>query len=144
MHSLWPAAIVAAPALLVAAIFCADTLAAALARGFIWPVPKLTLAEAVIVRNAGEAASQIIAGADPNAPSPLGRASSRIGQRAILPLEAAVLTGETHLLELLVNHGARLDETALVQLRCRASRIGEDRVAEWIDARLGRHVECDQ
>jgi hypothetical protein len=143
-HRAWLGALVAAPALLVTTIFCVDTLGSALGRRVIWPVPALTLADAVIFRNAGEAASLIINGADPNAPSPLRRASSRFGRRSILPVEAAVLTGETHLLQLLVNYSARLDVKTTERLRCQADRLGEDQMREWLDARLGRAVSCDQ
>jgi hypothetical protein len=140
----WLAGCIAAPALLVCALFFADTIAGAVGARFLWPVPALTLADAVVLRNAGETAAQIINGADPNAPSPISRASSLFGRRALLPVDAAVITGETHMLQLLVDHGARLDEPTLMRLRCEAERIGEDRVARWIDARLTRPVTCDQ
>jgi hypothetical protein len=140
----WLGGFVAGPALLVAALFTVDALGGAVGRRFLWPVDALTLADAVLLRNAGEAAAQISHGADPNASSPIRRASPRFGRRSILPLEAAMMTGETHLLELLVNYGARPDEATLLRLRCEAERIGEDGVARWIDARLARRVRCDQ
>jgi hypothetical protein len=136
--------LVATPALLVAGFFFVDMLGSFAGRPLIWPATTLTLADAVILRNAGEAAAQILHGADPNAPSPVRRASAAFGRRSVLPVEAAVMTGETHLLELLADYGARLDEDTLVRLRCQAERIGEDRVAGWIDARLARRVACDQ
>ena len=139
----WLGGFVAAPALLVCALFFVDSVGAAFGRGFIWPEPALTLADAVILRNAGETAAQIINGADPNAPSQINRASALFGRRSILPLEAAVFTGETHLLQLLVDHGARLDDATLLRLRCEAERIGEERVAHWLDTRLARRATCD-
>lgn len=140
----WLGGLIAAPALLVAAIFCADTVRASMGYRFIWPAPALTLTDAVALRNAGEAAAQIVNGADPNAVSPISRAAFLVGRRSILPVEAAVMTGETHLLQLLVDYGARLDDATLLRLRCEADRLGENRVADWIDRRLARRVTCDQ
>jgi hypothetical protein len=142
--SAWIGRLIAAPALLASVLFLADTCAGLMGHGFIWPTPALTLADAVVLRNSGETAAQIINGADPNRPSPLRQASSLFGRRSILPLEAAVITGETHLLQLLVDYGAQLDEPTLARLRCEAERLGEDRVAGWIDRRLTRRVACDQ
>ena len=136
--------IIAAPALLVCVLFFADTLSGTIGRRFIWRPPALTLADAVVLRNSGEAAAQIAKGADPNAPSPIREASALFGRRSMIPVEAAVITGETHLLQLLVDYGARLDEPTLRRLRCEAERSGEDRVAGWIDRRLSRPVTCDQ
>ena len=137
-------AFIAVPALVVCALFFADTLAGVMEHRFIWPAPALTLADAVVLRNPGEAAAQIINGADPNTTSPIRQASSLFGRRSVLPVEAAVITGETHLLQLLVDYGARLDEPTWLRLRCEAERLGEDRVAGWIDQRLRRPVSCDQ
>jgi hypothetical protein len=140
----WLAGMVSMPALLVCALFFADTVAGMIGHRFMWPPPTLTLVDAVVLRDAGETAAQIINGADPNVPSSFSRASSLFGRRSVLPVEAAVITGETHLLELLVNYGARLDEPTLLRLRCEAERLGEDRVADWIEKRLARRVTCDQ
>ena len=140
----WLGGLIAAPALLVSALFFADTLAGMVGHRFVWSAPALTLADAVVLRNAGETAAHILNGADPNAPSPISRASHLFGRRSVLPVDAAVITGETHLLQLLNDYGARLDEATLLRLRCEAERLGEDRVARWIDARLARRVTCDQ
>jgi hypothetical protein len=81
---------------------------------------------------------------DPNAPSVLVDASPRRTPQRILPAEAAVLSGDTRLLDLLARHGARFDEPLLVQLYCQADRVGENEVRSWIEARLGRTADCGQ
>jgi hypothetical protein len=134
-------ALVPLPAIVVAALFFADTLAGG---RVLWPPARVTLADAIALRNAGEAAAQLMDGVDPNAPSVLVDASPRRTPQRILPAEAAVLSGDTRLLDLLARHGARFDEPLLVQLYCQADRVGENEVRSWIEARLGRTADCGQ
>lgn len=140
----WIAALVPLPALLVTALFCADTIGAMIGRRFFWPPTRMTLADALVLRNTGEVAFQLLSGVDPNEPSLLVQASRGREPTRMLPVEAAVLSGESYFLELLAGHGARLDDGILAHLRCQAERLGENQVRDWIDARLGRAVECDQ
>ena len=128
------------PAIVVTALFCVDALAGG---RLLWPSARVTLADAIALRNAGEAAAQLTSGVDPNAPSVLIDASPRRRPQRMLPAEAAVLSGDARLLDLLVRHGARLDEPLLVRLYCQADRIGEDEVRHWIQAKLGRMADCD-
>jgi hypothetical protein len=139
----WIVALVPLPVLIVTALFCVDTFAAGIWRRFLYPPSHLTLADALILRNTGEVVFQLLEGVDPNEPSLLVRTAPGGRPRRVLPLEAAVLTGEIEFLDLLASHGARMDDALLVRLRCQADRIGENRIVDWMDARLGRSVDCD-
>lgn len=138
------AAVVPLPAVIATSLFCADTVAAVVGRRFLLPPARLTLADAIALRNTGDVMFQILDGVDPNEPSLLVQASPLGRPRRVLPAEVAIFAGDEDLLALLIQHGLRLDDALLVRLRCEAERLGENGVADRIDARLGRKVDCGQ
>ena len=127
-------AVCAAIPALVAVGFCGAVLGAAVF-GYtptFWQGGPLTLAEAAALRDQGEVARLIEAGADPNAEYAL-RPDVLSVSRAT-PLEAAVLARRAEIVELLIHEGAAVDERTWHHLHCVAAEIGEDDVIDAIDA----------
>jgi hypothetical protein len=137
----WLLVLVPAPAVLVTAIFCADTFSGG---RLLWPASGVSFADAILLRNAGEVTHQLRNGVDPNAPSVLHDGSRYQRPRHVLPAEAAVRSGDARFLDLLTRHGARFDEPLLVRLYCEADRVGENDARSWVERRLGRPVDCNQ
>lgn len=131
----------AAPAVLAGCLLLADSIAGAAGLSVIWPRTSLTLPEALILRDAGEATAQLLAGADAEAPARV--AVGPRGTPAMLtPLEAAVRSGELDLVELVLNHGATLPAPTAARLACVAERVGEERIGAWLGERLGTTTPC--
>jgi hypothetical protein len=128
-----PAVCAAIPAL-VAVSFCGAVFGAAVlgSTPTFWEGGPLTLAEAAALRDQGEVARLIEAGADPNGEFAL-RPDVLSVSRAT-PLEAAVLARRAEIVELLMHEGAAVDERTWHHLRCVAAEIGEDDVIDAIDA----------
>ena len=137
----WVPALVAAPVVLVTAVFCGDTIVGG---HLLWPTSHVSLADAIVLRNAGEVANQLLNGADPNAPSLLQHGSRLARPQQVLPADAAVWSGEVRFLELLAVHGARFEQPLLVRLHCQADRAGEHEIRAWIEARLNGPADCDR
>lgn len=128
-----PAVCAAIPAL-VAVGFCGAVLGAAVF-GYtptFWQGGPLTLAEAAALRDQGEVARLIEAGADPNGEYPL-RPDVLAVSRAT-PLEAAVLARRPEIIQLLMREGAAVDERTWRHLHCVAAEIGQNDVIDAIDA----------
>ena len=128
-----PAVCAAVPAL-VAVGFCGAVLGAAMF-GYtpaFWQGGPLTLAEAAALRDQGEVARLIEAGADPNAEYAL-RPDVLAVSRAT-PLEAAVLARRPEIVQLLMHRGASMDERSWHHLHCVAAEIGQGDVIDAIDA----------
>lgn len=146
--AIWIVTLIPLPAILVATLFCADTLAGLTRNRLLWPEATLTIADAIVLRDTAEVVTQLLGGVDPNAPcrltytSRLTRKVRRHAATAVTPLEAAVWSGEPFYMQLLAQHGAMLDEATLLRLRCEADRLGENRIVNWIDSRLGRGADC--
>ena len=127
-----PALCAAIPAL-VAVSFCGAVVGAAVL-GYtptFWQGGPLTLAEAAALRDQGEVARLIEAGADPDGEYAL-RPDVLSVSRAT-PLEAAVLARRAEIVELLMHEGAAVDERTWHHLHCVAAEIGEDDVIDAID-----------
>lgn len=137
------AAIIALPAVAIALLFAVNAAATGAGIEIVWPVEDVSLAEALVHRNTGEAVLQISRGADVDTPSRLVRRSPAGRPIVITPLEAAVLSGELGLVRLLLDRGARLDDENLPMLECLADRIGEQAIAEFLAAQDERSVDCD-
>jgi len=105
----------------------AMTLAAVVVVGWVagrhpfWPVPDVTLSEAVVTHDYGEIVRLIENGADPNQPARVRPDMLNSNQDILTPLEAAVSTRAVGLVELLLRHGA-------------SARSGQGRVALICDA----------
>jgi hypothetical protein len=128
-----PAVCAAIPAL-VAVGFCGAVLGAAVF-GYtptFWQGGPLTLAEAAALRDQGEVARLIEAGADPNREYAL-RPDVLAVSRAT-PLEAAVLARRPEIVRLLMREGAAVDERSWHHLHCVAAEIGQSDVIDAIDA----------
>ena len=126
------AACAAAPAIALTA-WCAITLGAVLFGGMpaFWTGGALTLSEAAALRDQGEVARQIEAGADPNREYDL-----RPGVLAIdraFPLEAAVAARRAEIVNVLMREGATLDESRWRRLHCAAVETRAADVVRAID-----------
>jgi ankyrin repeat protein len=141
-----PAVCAAIPSL-AAVGFCGAVLGAT-AFGYtptFWQGGPLTLAEAAALRDQGEVARLIEAGADPNAEYAL-RPDVLAVSRAT-PLEAAVLARRAEVVQLLMREGAVVDERSWHHLHCVAVEIGENDVIGAIDAHrpaTAATVSCTQ
>lgn len=125
-------AVAAAP--LVLAFLAALLFVGAWAIGWhpFWPVPELTLSEAVVTRDSAEVVRLIEQeGADANRAWRV-RASLADGrERLITPLEAAVLTRRPEMIRLLLRHGAAApDSVARASLICQAETTADGEVVE--------------
>jgi hypothetical protein len=128
-----PAVCAAIPPL-IAVGFCGAVLGAAVC-GYtptFWQGGPLTLAEAAALRDQGEVARLIEAGADPNEEYAL-RPDVLATNRAT-PLEAAVYARRAEIVHLLMHEGATMDERSWRHLHCVAAEIGEGDVIEAVDA----------
>jgi hypothetical protein len=111
----------------------------------LWRVEPLTLAEAAALRDNGEVVRLIAAGADPNAPGTVRAEFLRNDALMITPLEAAVGSDRVDILEVLLDHGARLDPAIWNQLMCFATAIEADESRALLEQRRpdGAPLACD-
>jgi hypothetical protein len=136
------AVVIAVPGTVMALLFAANAILRGHGNALIWPIEALTLAEALVHRNPGEVAYQISRGIDVNQPSLLARGSPARRPVMVMPLEAAVLSGEVGFVALLLEHGAAMDRRNLMTLRCLADRIGEQYIERFLAARDDRPLDC--
>ena len=140
------AACAAAPPL-AATVFCAALLGAAVFGNTptFWKGGALTLAEAAALRDQGEIARLIEAGADPDAEYPLRR--DVLATTRATPLEAAVAARRPEIVSLLMHEGATMDEPRWRHLHCLADDIGDADVLQAVDAyrpATGAAAPCPQ
>jgi hypothetical protein len=128
-----PTVCAAIPAL-VAVGFCAAVFVAAVfgSTPAFWQGGSLTLSEAAALRDQGEVARLIEAGADPDSEYPLR--PDVIATRRATPLEAAVAARRAEIVNLLMREGATMDERSWRRLHCLAVDTGAADVVEAIDA----------
>lgn len=98
-----------------------------------WRGGPLTLSEAAALRDQGEVARLTLSGSDPNAAYSLR--PGILAAASLTPLEAAVGARRAEMVELLMLHGATVDETSWRRLHCFALRTGAADVVEMLDRR---------
>ena len=122
----------AAPALVAVAISAFTVLSAAVGVSpSFWRGGPLTLSEAAALRDQGEVVRLIASGADPNAMHPLR--PGVLAASSLTPLEAAVGARRAEMVELLMLHGAKVDEAGWRRLHCFALGTGADDVVAMLD-----------
>jgi hypothetical protein len=128
-----PVACAAVPAVAVT-VFWGAVLCVALFGGTprFWQGGSLTLSEAAALRDQGEVARLIEAGADPDSDYPLR--PDVIATRRATPLEAAVAARRAEIVNLLMREGATMDERSWRRLHCLAVDTGAADVVDAIDA----------
>jgi hypothetical protein len=109
-------------------------------RPVIWPAQTLTLSEAVALRDQGEAIRQIMIGTDPNRRYAVTDVFRPDEQATLTPLEAAVITRELHMVQLVVDYGAIVDGRNTVVLQCLADAVQAPAIREYL---AGRTIEID-
>ena len=111
----------------------------------LWRVEPLTLAEAAALRDNGEVVRLIEAGEDPNAPGTVRAEFLRNDALTITPLEAAVGSDRVDIMEVLLEHGARLDPATWNGLMCFATAIEADESRALLEQRRpeGAPLACD-
>lgn len=134
---------VAVPPAIVAVLFAISGLAALLAgRPLIWPQTDITLAEAVGLRDQGEVVRLISSGADPNRRYAVRDVFREDETLAMSPLEAAVITREVYMMELVEDYGAVIDARNAAVLQCLARALGVEDVRQFVIERT-REIPCD-
>lgn len=104
----------------------------------------LTLAEAAAIRDEAEVLRLIRAGADPDAPGNVRRGILNDPGNLLTPLEAAVAAGHAEVVQLLVRHGAAINERNFPILSCLAQERGETEIVSWLNERApaGAAPDC--
>jgi len=134
---------VATPPAIVAILFALSGLAALVAgRPLIWPQTDLTLAEAVGLRDQGEAVRLIMSGADPNRRYAVRNVFREDETLAMSPLEAAVITREVYMMELVEDYGGVIDARNGAVLQCLARALDVEDVRQFVIER-SREIPCD-
>jgi hypothetical protein len=98
-----------------------------------WPVPEVTLSEAVVTRDYAEIVRLIESGADPNQPSRVRPDVLNSAEHTLTPLEAAVGTRTIELVRLLVRHGASVGSgSSRATLICEAIRVDAPDIVDFL------------
>jgi ankyrin repeat protein len=119
-----------AVALALAAVVVAGWLAGA---DPFWPLPEVTLAEAVVTRDYAEIVRLIEHGADPNQPARVRVDMLNSAEHTLTPLEAAVGTRAIELVRLLVRHGASVGSgSSRACLICEAIRVDAPDIVDFL------------
>ena len=83
-----------------------------------WRVEALNLAEAAALRDRGEVARQLQAGADPRMPRVIRGGVLGSEPVVLAPMQAAILAGRAEIVRLLIDSGLTLDPNEWRQLWC--------------------------
>ena len=101
----------------------------------LWAVEPLTLPEAAALHDNGEAVRLMMNGADPNTPGLVRANFARSTPAVLTPLEAAVAIRRADMVQLLLEHGARLDAPTWTRLFCFAKVVDAGDVSALLEAR---------
>ena len=116
--------------------------AAGIPRGF--DGRSLTLSEATAVASYADAARLLQSGADPNARARLRAGLVKNDETMMTPLEAATGAIRTGPVQMLVDHGARIDETNYGVLWCAAKSRNNQDMLRFLEMHraAGTPVDC--
>jgi hypothetical protein len=144
MRRQWlPTWCVAVPPAIVAVAFALSGVAALLAgRPLVWPQQDITLAEAVGLRDQGEVVRLIANGADPNRRYAVRNVFREDETLAMSPLEAAVITREVYMMELVEHYGGVIDARNAAVLQCLARALDVEDVRRFVIERT-QEIPCD-
>jgi hypothetical protein len=131
------------PGAIVAVLFGLSG-AAALSTGqpLIWAPAESTLSQATALRDQGEAIRLIMLGSDPNRRYPVDAVFRPDEQVMLTPLEAAVITRELYMVELVVDYGATVDAGNAAVLQCLATRLRADAILDYLLELSGPGPAC--
>jgi hypothetical protein len=118
--------IVTTAAMLVGLSFGADPL---------WTVEDMTLSEAAALRDNGEVARLIELGEDVNGTSLVRPDILADHSLLVTPIEAAVAAKRADMVELLLEHGARMDVAMWTRLMCFSSSVKAEDVLSLLEPR---------
>jgi len=103
----------------------------------------MTLTEAAAVASHADAERLLDGGADPNAPARLRAHLVMNDEKAMTPLEAATGMFRTGPVQLLVDHGARIDASNLAVLWCGAEARHNQDMLRFLEMRNGSKPSLD-
>lgn len=103
----------------------------------------MTLTEAAAVASHADAARLLQAGADPNAPARLRAHLVMNDEKTMTPLEAATGMFRTGPVQLLVDHGAKIDASNLAVLWCGAEAKHNQDMLRFLEMRNGSKPSLD-
>lgn len=152
-RSRWHARLIAlsaAPSVLVSAAFAISGARLFIdGRSLLWAPAAVTLSEAVATADLGETMRLLSEGADPNARYPVADAGGSGEPAMLTPLEAAVITRERYMLDVVLDYGGRIDEGNAPALQCLAVAVGAPELAAAMAAEsqgasraTNRPVDC--
>jgi hypothetical protein len=113
-------ALVSAPVVLLAITFAVTLSLSMSGDNPLWRTEPLNLSEAAALRDRGEVARLLAAGADTHAPMPVRGGFLYQSQTTLTPADAAVLADRPEILQLLLDYGLVLDAGAWNRAWCAA------------------------
>ena len=114
------AIVLAVPGCVLSAGLALALVGALVGRHPVWPDHGLTLSEAVVTRAVADVVGLIRDGRDPNAPYDVRPGLLDDDAVRVTPLEAAVLSRDSEMIERLLGYGAQMGPAAWMRLRCLA------------------------
>jgi hypothetical protein len=137
------AALVAMPGIIVAVVFGVSGAARLISgRPLIWPPTDVTLSEAVALRDQGEVVRQIMMGSDPNKRYIVRSVFRDDEEVALTPLEAAVITREPYIVDLVVDYGASVNGRNAATLQCLAVGVRQETIRRYL-VDLSGEADCE-
>jgi hypothetical protein len=118
--------LVSAPVVLLAIAFAVTLMLSVTGDHPVWRTEPLNLSEAAALRDRGEVARLLAAGADARASMPVRGGFLYQDQTTLTPAEAAVLADRPEILQLLLDYGLVLDDKDWSRVWC-AARSNEIR-----------------
>jgi len=108
----------------------------------LWPEDAATLSEVVALRDMPGALMLISKGHDPNGVYAVRKDLLTSRDLQITPLQAAVSTRETYVVQTLLDNGARLDDASRVAIICLARTTQATEIEALLAAQVTTPVDC--